>query len=45
MKAQAIRDTSQSVYVIFMKTLQVNAMNSIVKVLREKADTNQYEKL
>merc|ERR1711935_526517 len=40
MKAQALRDTSQSAMMSSKKTMEVNPTNSIVKALREKADAD-----
>jgi len=44
MKAQALRDTSQSAHMSSKKTMEVNPTNSIVKALREKADADQSDK-
>merc|ERR1711983_538881 len=44
MKAQALRDASQSAYMTSKKTMEVNPTNSIVKALREKADADQSDK-
>merc|ERR1712177_36829 len=44
MKAQALRDTSQSAMMSSKKTMEVNPTNSIVKALREKAVADQSDK-
>merc|ERR1711982_134562 len=44
MKAQALRDTSQSAYMTAKKTMEINPQNSIICALREKADADQSDK-
>merc|ERR1712021_130719 len=44
MKAQAMRDASQSQYMTSKKTLEVNPTNSIISALREKAEADQSDK-
>merc|ERR1712207_11714 len=44
MKAQALRDASQSQYMTSKKTMEVNPTNSIISALREKADADQTDK-
>jgi molecular chaperone HtpG len=44
MKAQALRDATQSAYMMSKKTLEVNPTNSIITALREKADADQSDK-
>merc|ERR1712053_42029 len=44
MKAQALRDTSQSAYMSSKRTMEVNPVNSIISALRVKADADQSDK-
>merc|ERR1712127_923365 len=44
MKAQALRDTTQSAYMTSKKTMEINPTNSIISALREKPDADQSDK-
>merc|ERR1719203_1773921 len=44
MKAQALRDSTQSAYMTSKKTMEVNPTNSIIAAPREKADADQSDK-
>jgi len=44
MKAQALRDATQSAYMTSKKTMEINPQNAIIVALREKADADQSDK-
>merc|ERR1719389_590488 len=44
MKAQALRDATQSAYMMSKKTMEINPTNSIITALREKAEADQSDK-
>merc|ERR1740117_1933545 len=44
MKAQALRDATQSAYMTSKKTMEINPQNQIVIALREKAEADQSDK-
>lgn len=44
MKAQALRDATQSAYMTSRKTMEINPQNSIIVALREKAEADQSDK-
>merc|ERR1712196_594058 len=44
MKAQALRDSSSSMYMASKKTMEVNPSHSIIAALRQKAETDKSDK-